>query len=132
VDGKPWKPYCESSFLGCDAVDVQYYRQTGSINILAKNESDDSTIKLKVRNFFGESELPLYKDSNIYTFYSSQMNFAKCDHYVLDTLSENLIIFTNVDTSLFLIEGQFFYKGVDSCGKSIVISDGQFRQHYRF
>ena len=132
VDGKEWRPDCESAFLGCDAVDVQYYRDLngGGLSIIAKNSNDTSGIKLTATVKKENINYKLFRKNIKSEYYQILLN--EWDSYLVDTTLNNEIFFTKIDTINYLIEGTYEFTGINESGELKTITDGEFRQQYRF
>lgn len=52
--------------------------------------------------------------------------------FFVDTMHRNEIYFTKIDTINFILEGNLYFEGIDGKGNRKIISEGEFRQHYRF
>jgi hypothetical protein len=132
VDGKSWKPYCESSFLGCDAVDVQYYRKTGTLSMIAKNSLNNSSFNLTGTKIYEIGNFLLYSGPNTQSRFKQNNSIDSCTiYYLLDSINSEIII-SKIDTINLIIEGEFLFDFENKCNEQIKITNGQFRQHYRF
>ena len=134
VDGKPWKPYCESSFLGCEAVDVQYYKELngGGLTIKASKENDTSGFRIVNINIQDtDTEYDMYFLPNNRSKYFIKVA-GDWDEYLVDTSTINILRFSKIDTVNFILEGTFQFTGINENGLKKEITEGQFRQHYRF
>ena len=54
------------------------------------------------------------------------------DTYNVDTIQHNEIRFSKIDTINYILEGTFRFEGINNDGERKIISDGEFRLHYRF
>ncbi len=133
VDGKWWTPDCEQGpLLGCTSVDLQYYKQDGYLSISANSENNNDGFKILALNVLKVKEYNLHNGVNVKTSYRRSNNTSNCIIYnIIDETTSSLVI-NKLDTSKFIIEANFSFKCENECGELINISDGYFRQHYRF
>ncbi len=52
--------------------------------------------------------------------------------FYVDTTQHNEFILIELDTVKYIMSARFFFKGVDENGNTVSITEGEFRQHYRF
>ncbi len=138
VNGEWWTPDCENGPLfGCRHTDVQYYKDSEikPIYIYTSKESNTSGMNLYARNI-QETDLKYKFDfqnqNDLPRFYEQKQNSVDRIRYLIDTSAVNYIIFSKIDTLSFILEGKFYFEGLDDGGNRKIISDGSFRQKYRF
>ncbi len=132
VNGEWWTPDCEEGPLfGCRHTDVQYYKDLGNGSLemgTTSKESKDGLYFLLVN----------IKDKNLQNSYMINNNkiftkyFNSSNMFYVDTTKYNEFILTQLDTMDYIISARFSFTGVDENGNTVSITDGEFRQHYRF
>jgi len=138
VNGEWWTPDCEDGPLfGCRHTDVLYYQHLngGGLEIYTSKDSDNSGINFYAWNINTPniSYNFIYNNQNYLTrFYENKDNSGNRNRFFIDTSAINYIIFSKIDTLNFILEGKFYFEGLDDGGNRKIISDGSFRQKYRF
>ena len=131
VNGEWWTPDCEQGPLfGCDHTDVQYYRYLNGggleMNSSSKKNNDGFYFLLyNVKNVNEENKLSI--KGRVYSKY-----FTDKLMFYVDTTQHNEFILIELDTVKYIMSARFFFKGVDENGNTVSITEGEFRQHYRF
>ena len=134
VDGKEWRPDCESAFLGCDAVDVQYYRDLngGGLELNASSEMNSNGLYFFLKEIKDEEIYYSFDvGSTISSRYFETKNNVK-ERFFVNFSFENYINFSTIDTINFILEGTFQFTGNTDNGEAKEITNGEFRQRYRF
>ena len=133
VNGEEWRPDCESDFLGCTHTDVQYYKEDGTLLLSVENSNSKTGMYMKAKYLYSiDKEYKLFRDQNTTTRYFEFDSNGNSNRFSLDTLTKNKIILSKLDTVNYLIEGQFEFECVDINNQRVKISNGEFRQKYRF
>ncbi len=137
VNGEWWTPDCEDGPLfGCRHTDVQYYRDLngGGLTMNVKKESQQSGFLLSANNIQSiNTKYEIYrKNGDITRYYEDENKDKVRERYYIDSLAENYIIFDKIDTVNFILQGKFYFEGIDSSGIRKTITDGEFRHRYRF
>jgi hypothetical protein len=132
VNGEWWTPDCENGPLfGCRHTDVQYYKDLrgGIIELNSSSIKNENGIYLYLYNIKNKNINNSYKINNeVYSYYFNKKNGQ---NYYIDTTKNNEFILTSLDTVSFTMSARFSFTGVDESGKTVSITDGEFRQNYR-
>jgi hypothetical protein len=131
VNGEWWTPDCEDGPLfGCRHTDVQYYKDSsgGSLEMSTSSKKNNEGFIFRIWNVKRININLSYKRVNKIDSRFYEDNF---DFYV-DTTKNSEFILTSLDTVSFMMSARFSFTGVDESGKTVSITNGEFRQKYRF
>jgi hypothetical protein len=133
VNGEWWTPDCEDgSLFGCRHTDVQYYRDLngGGLSMTSSSKKNNDGFVFRLWNIKEINTFNSYKRNNkIDTQYFNNNNDL---NFFVDTTKQNEFILTHLDTISFIISARFSFIGIDENGQTVSITDGEFRQNYRF
>lgn len=137
VNGKEWRMNCNTQEpFGCNAYDTRYYHKTSNnFTAYIKNDEENSLIGI-----FGKNVREINTDYNlganpgpIISFYLDKPYTDTCTSCYIDTsATSNIIQFTEIDTINYIVAGSFEFVGHDKCGKTVRVSDGEFRLRYTY
>ncbi len=132
VNGEDWGINCEGDPLfGCSAIDVQYYKKSGNIELHAVNGNKDQVISIFSHELhLGENKF--YSKNTVNTEFGNGKNENKCVLSKIDTLTPSAFFIDKIDTIKFRIKGSFFLECKNECNNIVKITDGQFHVGYRF
>ncbi len=136
VNGVEWTPHCISDFFGCSAIDCQYYKVSGTIEIHVVQQFEghlyDQYIGIyKYKAIVGDN---LIQNTSGYE-YSDHSKNTPCGYYSLDSTKVRRLTIVNIDTLNHIIQGSFEFTAFDrniSCVDTVQISEGYFDVKYRF
>ena len=129
IDGVDFLPYCKSGPLfGCSAINCQYYKGSGTIELVAFNKNTGLKVSLTGRPIkIGQNTLgPRRKAFQDWT------NEKGCVFYDYDTLNLGILTISEIDTIKQIIKGEFEYDAINYCGDTVRIREGYFDVVYRF
>jgi hypothetical protein len=135
VNGEWWTPDCEDGPLfGCRHTDVQYYfRTTGTIEFSSKSENKNEGMLIIIHDIFKTDTMyNHYLGPNVSSRFRRSNNNLDCQIYKLVDQNSSTFLLTKIDTVNFLIEGKFSFSAKNECNDIVRVTDGSFRQHYRF
>jgi hypothetical protein len=133
VNGEWWTPDCEDGPLfGCRHTDVQYYKLDGTLIIIASSKINNESFNLTVENIKSPGTYKFYNGPNVKTRFGRNENSPGCNIYNIYQDSTSNISISLLDTTKFIIEGKFSFSAKNDCNDIIEITDGSFRQLYRF
>jgi len=131
VNGEWWTPDCEQGPLfGCRHTDVQYYKDLrgGSLEMSTSSKKNNDGFIFRLRNIKNiDINNSFIRNNKIDSRYYSK-NFD----FFVDTTMNNEFILTSLDTVGFMMNAKFSFIGVDESGQTVTITEGSFRQKYRF
>ncbi len=136
VNGVEWEAfdYTEGDIggWGPGAIDLQYYKDTGSLSLRALRKLEDQSINQSINISLmdaniGGNEVFLKKREFI-----DGLNSSGCVYYDLDTFQVRLINILEIDTINYRIVGKFEYSAINDCSDTVHISNGYFDVQYRF
>ncbi len=135
VNGEWWTPDCEDGPLfGCRHTDVQYYYgTTGYIEFSSKSQKNDESMSMRIESvFISDSIYSHYLGPNTSSRFRRGNNKNDCQIYKLIDQNNSTFLLAKIDTVKFIIEGKFSFSAKNECNEIIDITDGSFRQRYRF
>jgi hypothetical protein len=134
VNGEWWTPNCEDGPLfGCRSVDLQYYVQDGFFEMTAGSTKNNDGFYFQCQNLFDiNTTYNFYSGPNIQTKYAISSSNDPCETYLIFNPQSSILNLSKIDKAKFLIEGKFSFSARNNCNGIIEITEGSFRQHYRF
>lgn len=131
VNGEWWTPDCEvGPLFGCRHTDVQYYKDSrgGSIEMTSSSKKQNDGFYIRCLNIKEKDINNSFAINNkIYTKYFNSSNM-----FFVDSTKHSEFILTHLDTISFSISARFSFFGIDENGQTVTITEGSFRQKYRF
>ena len=133
VNGEWWTPDCEQGPLfGCDHTDVQYYKEDGYLSISSTSKKKDEGFYILALDVLSTGDYDLYDGVNVKTRFRRGSNIVDCwVYYIISGEASNITI-DYLDNSNYVVGGSFLFKCKNDCGEILNITDGEFRQKYRF
>jgi hypothetical protein len=106
----------------------------GGLELNARNEKHSNGFYFSLKNIKEENfEYSFDQGSNIVSRYvEDEDEDGTKERYFIDFSKDNSIIFSRIDSINFILEGEFHFIGKTESGAIKEITEGQFRQHYRF
>jgi hypothetical protein len=130
VDGEKWTPSCTPDPLfGCDPFDVQYYKETGFLEILVLNSNLGESFRIACKKSISN---PTMFTINKFSTFVSDFNSQNCKVLKLDTTYQSSLVLNNIDTINFMVTGALNIKFSNSCPSTKLIENGNFNFRYRF
>jgi hypothetical protein len=131
VNGEWWTPDCEDGPLfGCRHTDLQYYKDLnrGGLEMTSSSKKQNDGFYILLYDF---NTINLEKDFRINNVIYSRY-FTKDFKFYADTSQSSFIKPLKIDTVNFIIQADFQFMGRDGNGNTVSITEGSFRQKYRF
>ena len=133
VDGEKWTPSCTPDPLfGCDPFDVQYNKDIPGLEFVVENSNKNEVIIFRGRERLKLGKNNFFSNEFIQTEFGNSNLPDTCISLPIDPLLPNNLLLTVIDSTKFILEGEFFLTCKNKCGNKVEISKGSFRIKYRF
>ena len=132
VNGVEWTPHCVSGFFACSAVDCQYYKGSGTIELVAIRENHDNSINQGIKLVKYNAKIGFNEITYRSSVHSDLNNSSGCFLYIIDTSFNRSISIIEVDSLDYNISGTFEFTAINKCQDTVHITDGYFDVEYRF
>jgi len=134
VNGEEWVATCPGAGLwGCEPIDCQYYwKDIKSFEIFAIRKLHDNTVDQSIKLYIPKSTIGINEIVYFSRSFKDWNQPSGCRFYKLDTTQMNILNIISVDTSDYIIKGNFEYTAINDCNDTLRITDGFFHVSYRF
>jgi len=135
VNGKEWRSNCISNdpLFGCRAVTCYYYYKEGAgLDLNSTSDLENITFSIGKASIDGGAKIGINQlNANRILIHDHDL-IGNCIQYRGDTSIENNIELTLIDTINYIIEGKFQCGGINTCGDTIILTNGYFKTKFIF
>ncbi len=132
INGKPWKAGCkESPPFGCGIGDLQYYTNTGNLELGASDTLGYANIRIRISELFTHGNYKM-RDQTQCGIIDKGEPCEITRHYIDENDPQEIEII-NIDKENKIIEGKFLFIGRDTncLSEPVYITNGYFKMKYR-
>ncbi len=132
INGKPWKAGCkESPPFGCHIADLQYYTNTGGLELGAGNIEGDTSVGMRLWEVYdtGNYRIP---NKRMCAIIVKDEPCGRQRHHIDENDPQDVEII-NIDKENKIIEAKFSFVGRDTncLSEPVYVTNGYFKLKYR-